>query len=69
MHWNKYKITTKSGFEYECIMGDWLSPGKYEFGNVEKIATLSGDEVNEHFDAEQFIYDMWYGVVMDEAFK
>lgn len=67
MNWNKYKITTKCGFEYECVMGEWLQPGKYEFGTVERLATLSAEEVDEHFGAEQSIYDMWQRIVMKEV--
>lgn len=69
MHWNRYNITTKSGFKYECIMGEWLQPGKYEFGEVEKGARLSDVEVEEHFGAEQFMYDMWYEIVMKEVLE
>jgi len=59
MYWNKYNITTHGGFKYECIMGEWLQPGKYSFGEVEKLGRLSDDEIEEHFNAEQSIYDMW----------
>ena len=69
MHWNKYKITTKGGFEYECIMCDWLQPGKYSFGEVERLSTLSHEEVEEHFGAEHVIYDMWYKIVMSEVLQ
>ena len=67
MHWNRYNITTKSGFKYSIIMGEWLQPGKYSFGEVEKVAMLSDVEVEEHFGAEQAIYDMWHDKVLSEV--
>lgn len=66
MRWNRYNITTRGGFKYECVMGEWLLPGKYSFGEVEMVGRISDDEVKEYFDTEQEIYDMWYEKVMVE---
>lgn len=64
MRWNKYILTTKSGCKHECILGEWLKPGKYDFGEVELVAEISGDDLKEYFIAEQAIYDIWYDEVL-----
>lgn len=69
MKWNKYRITTKGGFVYECIVGEWLQPGKYSFGEIERLGTLNDEETKEHFEVEQAIYDMWYEAVIEEVIK
>lgn len=54
---------------YECIVGEWLQPGKYSFGEIERLGTLNDEETKEHFEVEQAIYDMWYEAVIEEVIK
>lgn len=60
MNWNKYTVLTESGFSHEIIMGEWLNPGKYPFGEVRFIRTLTDAEAEEHKDIEDGILSMWY---------
>lgn len=67
MNWNRYNITTPGGFKYECVIGEWLKPGKYSFGEVEIIGRIGDGELKEYFDAEHAIYDMWHDEVLSEV--
>jgi hypothetical protein len=59
LKWNKYKITTPSGFVFEICMGEWLKPGDYDFGRVEIVKELSKEEKSEYAKAEEGLCREW----------
>ena len=67
MKWNVYSVTTKSGFKHRFVMGEWLMPGMYKFGEVELVARISDDEMEDYFIVEQAVYDMWEKEVLREV--
>ena len=69
MKWNIYDVWTKSGNKYAMVMGEWLKPGTYAFGEVVFFKEMSDEEVKEYFDIDDGIYNMWYDDVLSEAME
>lgn len=68
MNWNKYDIRTDSGFKQEIVMGEWLKEGKYPFGEVSFIRTLTDTEIEEYRVAEDGIMALWYAQLPEEFY-
>lgn len=51
--WNLYSLETSSGSHFEFVMGDWLEPGKYDFGEVRLNRRLTDEETEEYLAAQQ----------------
>ena len=69
MNWNKYDILTESGFKQEIVMGDWLKEGKYPFGEVSFVRTLTDAEAEEYASIEAEILSLWYDQLPPEYYK
>lgn len=69
MKWNIYSVVTKSGFKHEFVIGGWLIPGTYNFGEVRIVSELSDDDTKEYFDIEQSIYDLWCESVIGSVYR
>lgn len=67
MKWKVYSVTTENGFKHRFVMGEWLIPGKYEFGEVELVEGISDDEMEDYFIVEQAVYDMWEKELLREV--
>lgn len=53
--WNRYRITTKKGFTFEIIIGDWLKPGEYKFGRIEFLEKLNDQQRDDYIETEEDI--------------
>lgn len=63
--WNRYRITTKKGFTFEIIIGDWLKTGEYKFGRIEFLEKLNDQQRDDYIETEEDIMRLlgeWEGI-------
>ena len=59
MKWYLTKIITPSGIEIIYALGDFIEPGGYDWGTIERIRELTPEETTEVHVTENKLLTEW----------